>query len=828
MKNLLKTLLALTLALALVFSSAVSVLATDMNDKIKVVNDKVYVGGSTTPDQALTESHELDGDLTVENGDPALSVYTSSFTVTGTVSDKPQNDNDVTAVKVEGYRLDARVNIGEVVAEATGTDDKVEANGIKAIVYSDYDFDEHRGSAEITVEKGVQATSTASGDGHNAKATAVDAKSQYAGDMNIHIKGNAEAVATSDESAEAYAIYAKAEGANPTAAPYVGPEPSVNTVTVDGKAIAKATAGEGNEAKTKEAAVYAEAKEKSELKVTVGKGAEGSIQAQANDGSKTTVEILGGGVVAENVNTNPGDGAVTAVNNNSTVDVIIVGGVDSTGSGTAVSADATGEKATTTLTLTDGDISETDEMFATGADFSVHDKGTLTASINTESVTATVKEPANTDPKNQSKTVGLDLTNHGGTLDVVGETNIVATGADMNTGIQVSSFGSEIKVNKVGTEAVDLYVPQEVIDTGIDVTVGSESGKAFKDNGQWYFKANTATDQNIYEVTVEETFVEGETNLTLTGNVTADNIGIEIDIADPQTANILIDGTVEGGDAGIVLTDQTKIDENLTLTVWQVVPTKDKDGNEAVVFTKSTDDTGKTVYTENEEAEKLIRYIIKIADDSKDYITGTTGTEDVTAGNGETYQVAYEQDTVTLKLEIPKDKELIAVYGDDGQEVPLEKDADGNYYVVVPRGGGVILSVDLKNVDPPTPPTPPDPPTPPTPPEPGPAPDNKPAQQGIVVSKVLATVTDTTGTIELAFYSDGTYISKNKKTNATEHGHFKLENDQIVVINSAKHEMPLTKDGTGWKLLYTSGTDTTPYEFKIKDADVQILFDNLK
>ena len=200
--------------------------------------------------------------------------------------------------------------------------------------------------------------------------------------------------------------------------------------------------------------------------------------------------------------------------------------------------------------------------------------------------------------------------------------------------------------------------------------------------------------------------------------------------------------------------------------------------------------------------------------------------------------MAYEKDTVTLKLEIPKDKELIAVYGDDGQEVPLEKDADGNYYVVVPRGGGVILSVDLKNVDPPdppTPPTPPDPPTPPTPPDPpkpptppDPAPDNKPAQQGIVVSKVLATVTDTTGTIELAFYSDGTYVSKNKKTNATEHGHFKLENDQIVVINSAKHEMPLTKDGDGWKLIYTSGTDTTPYEFKIKDADVQILFDNLK
>ena len=143
MKNLLKSLLALTLALALVLSSAVSVLATDMNDKIKVVNDNVYVGGSTTPDQALTESHELDGDLTVENGDPALSVDTSSFTVTGTVSDKPQNDNDVTAVKVKGYYVDTKVNIGEVVVEATGTGDKVESNGLEAEVFSgdDESFD---------------------------------------------------------------------------------------------------------------------------------------------------------------------------------------------------------------------------------------------------------------------------------------------------------------------------------------------------------------------------------------------------------------------------------------------------------------------------------------------------------------------------------------------------------------------------------------------------------------------------------------------------------------------------------------------------------------
>ena len=69
----------------------------------------------------------------------------------------------------------------------------------------------------------------------------------------------------------------------------------------------------------------------------------------------------------------------------------------------------------------------------------------------------------------------------------------------------------------------------------------------------------------------------------------------------------------------------------------------------------------------------------------------------------EGYQVANEGDTVTMKLTIPEGFEVAGAYGDEGQEWPLSKDAGGNYYLSVPRGGGVMLSVKLsKKEDPKT------------------------------------------------------------------------------------------------------------------------------
>ena len=195
----------------------------------------------------------------------------------------------------------------------------------------------------------------------------------------------------------------------------------------------------------------------------------------------------------------------------------------------------------------------------------------IEASFTGDKMQAIVTEKENPSNKPDHST-GLEIVNGGGTLNVVGETNIEATGAEDSVGVEVSSSGIKQVISAGQPE--DLYIAPEEIVVGQYVDWNGKMTWAVQlTDGSWYSNENSG---NRCKLTLgEETkYEKGETNLTLTGDVTADNIGMEIDIAEPQTANILIDGTVEGGDAGIVLTDQTKIDENLTLTVWQVVQTR--------------------------------------------------------------------------------------------------------------------------------------------------------------------------------------------------------------------------------------------------------------
>lgn len=102
---------------------------------------------------------------------------------------------------------------------------------------------------------------------------------------------------------------------------------------------------------------------------------------------------------------------------------------------------------------------------------------------------------------------------------------------------------------------------------------------------------------------------------------------------------------------------------------------------------------------EDTEAEKLIQYIIKIDDSSAPYLAAS-GTKDFEAGNGETYKVANEGDRVLVKLTIPEGKELVGAYWDQNQTAAgklLMDPSTGDYYVDVPRGGGVLLSLVLKD-----------------------------------------------------------------------------------------------------------------------------------
>ena len=94
-----------------------------------------------------------------------------------------------------------------------------------------------------------------------------------------------------------------------------------------------------------------------------------------------------------------------------------------------------------------------------------------------------------------------------------------------------------------------------------------------------------------------------------------------------------------------------------------------------------------------EEFEKAIMYIIRLEQPKKGGTLSTVGT---TQSNG--YDTAHEGDTVTLKVNVKKGYKVVAAYNGTDQKVQLVQDAKGDYYIVVPKGGGVTLSVALKLV----------------------------------------------------------------------------------------------------------------------------------
>ncbi len=194
----------------------------------------------------------------------------------------------------------------------------------------------------------------------------------------------------------------------------------------------------------------------------------------------------------------------------------------------------------------------------------------------------------------------------------------------------------------------------------------------------------------IDDETFNDDHVDLETKIdikVLDGDVQGDTYGLYLDHENENAEiNVLVDGTLSGDKAAVVLSNKSTVD-NLTITVWEL---KSDDPDNLISRRKYDSDTGDFVLTKDTEAEKAIQYIIRIDPAQTDIISASGTTE------YEGYNVARQGDTVTMKLNIPDGYEVEAAYGDTDQAVELLQGADGNYYLVVPSGGGVMLSVKLR------------------------------------------------------------------------------------------------------------------------------------
>ena len=673
-------------------------------------------------------AYAVDGDSTGKNS-------STDIHAAGGATAEAASSNDgtyYTSNYVEAYAVEATsdeggsttVTVDQKADAAASTKGGSYDNEAKA--YAVYASSDEGSTTEVTVNGPASATATAEGKNPEASAYAVYAISDDEGKTTVTVNGDAKAsatVATSStgwsDNAQAIAVAASSE------------DGGTAEVTVTGKASASATAS-GEDAFAMAISVGATAMgENSSSSVTVGGGADGLIAGRALMGGSVTVDITG-------------DTTVNMDESGMYMDELsMMFGYSSAGA----SFIAEGKDAGVDFTLTgalnvSGEPINPEYMPAvTGAGFTAADEASFKATITGEIVTE------NTDAEN-GYAVGMEIRSLGADMqvriDAAEESAVLATGGEdsagvivnvdggmMITGGTVSGSTTDIDLSQVTGRVI--YVNEDggmmgmayAIGTGEEteyyiIGFGMGSGSGVLGSADPLLNAVHVPG---YKIEGAERVIEsGSAIVDIQGDVTGEGTGVELKADKKQKANVIVDGTVSGDRANIVLIGDTQLDDNVTLTVWQVVP----DENDAIIYRAETDPrqsknggeigpmwtsdpegedgegTKTTALTADKESEKKLQYIIRVEDKTQQYLASLDGARKV-AGIDREYDVAKEGETVTMKLNIPEGYEITGAYGDVDKKVKLEKDANGNYFLTVPRGGGVYLAVTLTKIPDPEP-----------------------------------------------------------------------------------------------------------------------------
>ena len=247
--------------------------------------------------------------------------------------------------------------------------------------------------------------------------------------------------------------------------------------------------------------------------------------------------------------------------------------------------------------------------------------------------------------KTEAAAYGITAENAGGTVNVVVEKDV-----------SVVSAGPSIGVNIINNS-------DEAIDTSI-MPFDRYDDEVFPENYNSYL--NKVTSINTSAI---------ETHILIKGDLSGTTYGLSVQPEEKSLADVFIGGTLSGGtDAVLVSKDVSP--ENFVLTAWKI--RLNHDGHAVVKEDGSA----------AENIEAAVRYIIKTTPGSQEKVF-------LTDKNGEKLQIinaypaAAQGEWVYLH---PAAGYFISAAYNNGE--PLERDSEGRFYLIVPKGGGVMLSVE--------------------------------------------------------------------------------------------------------------------------------------
>ncbi len=384
----------------------------------------------------------------------------------------------------------------------------------------------------------------------------------------------------------------------------------------------------------------------------------------AEGGEPLTVSVNG---KVEGTGTNA---AIDAASYNSSepVKVVANGGVDSP-SGDGLAAAGTNHGNSSTIIMT-GDVNSYFGIFAVGYvnDATVEVTGKVDA--EKQAIGATSDEGGKAEV-----TVSGDVTSKNG--------NGVRTQAgDMfGMGTVEVAVGGKLEAKGTGIDSYSTVDGSSVTFSAGSIEAGGTGINVLAGNDQYDLKGGKTS------VTVGdlENVESGDVDAGGDGlKVTYENTGAETDI--------LVTGTLSAGQQAVVVNDSVT-EDNLSLTVWKV-ETKDEDNDGKADDIVSGSSTASNAFT-----DASINYIIKVEQPKAGGKITTSGTTTRTTGSGEnqtSYETAKEGETVTMKVTVKDGYELKGAFnGLDQSKLELIPGEDGNYYIKVPKGGGVYLSVEL-------------------------------------------------------------------------------------------------------------------------------------
>ncbi|MDO4199763.1 MAG: hypothetical protein Q4D57_03335 [Clostridia bacterium] len=202
-------------------------------------------------------------------------------------------------------------------------------------------------------------------------------------------------------------------------------------------------------------------------------------------------------------------------------------------------------------------------------------------------------------------------------------------------------------------------------------------------------------------------FGDGSSKILVHGNVISDGVGVALDTFGENTdVNVLVENEIKAKKVGVAINRTWFADDESEtepkLTVWKI---NLNDKGNAVEWGNSDFDNVSEDEEEGEQYkakiianfEKHIMYIIKVEQPSEGGTIKAVDKDGNALPKSFDFDVAHEGDKVILKANLAKGYKLIAAYNGEGEKVPLLKDKNGNYYIIVPKGGGVYLSVELKD-----------------------------------------------------------------------------------------------------------------------------------